>query len=216
MLNTPAGSPASESNSPKRTADKGTFSDGLRTNVLPQVMATGNIHSGTIDGKLNGVMPTQTPTGCRLVSQSTCGARFSRDWPISKLGMPQANSTISMPRCISARASESVLPCSRVTSAASSSKCSCSNCRKRNITRARSTAGVSLHGGNAAAAAATARSTSAAVPNGTRAWTDPVDGLKTSPQRSVVDGSRRPPIQCGTAVDFPGAAAVDDMREPRP
>ena len=42
--------------------------------------------------------------------------------PISRLGMPQANSTISMPRCISARASASVLPCSRVTRAASSSK----------------------------------------------------------------------------------------------
>ena len=55
-------------------ADSGTFSDGFKMNVLPHVMATGNIHSGTIDGKLNGVMPTQTPTGCRLVSQSTLDA----------------------------------------------------------------------------------------------------------------------------------------------
>ena len=38
--------------------------------------------------------------------------------------MPQANSTTSMPRLTSARASASVLPCSRVTSAASSSNCS--------------------------------------------------------------------------------------------
>src|SRR4051812_22778272 len=66
MLNTPGGRPASVSNSPSFIAESGTFSDGFSTNVLPQVIATGNIQSGTIDGKLNGVMPTQTPTGCRL------------------------------------------------------------------------------------------------------------------------------------------------------
>src|SRR4051794_23826279 len=93
MLNTPGGRPLSVNSSPNFIADNGTFSDGLRTNVLPQVIATGNIHSGTIDGKLNGVMPTQTPTGWRLVSQSTLGARFSSAWPINRLGMPQANST---------------------------------------------------------------------------------------------------------------------------
>jgi hypothetical protein len=32
-------------------------------NVLPQAIATGNIHIGTIAGKLNGVIPAQTPTG---------------------------------------------------------------------------------------------------------------------------------------------------------
>ena len=30
-------------------------------------MATGNIHSGTIAGKLKGVIPAHTPTGCRSV-----------------------------------------------------------------------------------------------------------------------------------------------------
>src|SRR5579862_8753872 len=85
MLNTPGGRPASVSSSPSFIADSGTFSDGFRTNVLPQVIATGNIHNGTIDGKLNGVMPTQTPTGWRLVSQSTLGARFSSACPISML-----------------------------------------------------------------------------------------------------------------------------------
>ncbi len=42
--------------------------------VLPQAIATGNIHSGTIAGKLNGVMPAHTPTGWRTVWQSTRGA----------------------------------------------------------------------------------------------------------------------------------------------
>src|SRR4029077_18842412 len=67
MLKTPGGKPDSVNSSPSFIADSGTFSEGFSTNVLPQVIATGNIQSGTIDGKLNGVIPTQTPTGCRLV-----------------------------------------------------------------------------------------------------------------------------------------------------
>ena len=41
----------------------GSRSLGFSTNVLPQAIATGNIHIGTIAGKLNGVMPTHTPSG---------------------------------------------------------------------------------------------------------------------------------------------------------
>ena len=66
MLKTPSGNPDSISSSPSRTADSGTFSEGFRTNVLPQVIAIGNIQSGTIAGKLNGVIPAQTPTGWRI------------------------------------------------------------------------------------------------------------------------------------------------------
>jgi hypothetical protein len=65
-LNTPSGSPASaHSEASSREAD-GSFSEGLRMNVLPQAMAMGNIHIGTMAGKLNGVMPATTPTGCRI------------------------------------------------------------------------------------------------------------------------------------------------------
>ena len=39
----------------------GSFSLGLSTNALPQAMALAHIHSGTIAGKLNGVMPATTP-----------------------------------------------------------------------------------------------------------------------------------------------------------
>ena len=34
--------------------------------VLPQAMARGNIHIGTMAGKLNGVMPATTPRGWRI------------------------------------------------------------------------------------------------------------------------------------------------------
>lgn len=42
----------------------GSISEGLRTYVLPQVVARGNIHSGIMAGKLKGAMPAQTPRGC--------------------------------------------------------------------------------------------------------------------------------------------------------
>ena len=35
-------------------------------NALPHASATGTIHSGTITGKLNGVMPATTPSGWRI------------------------------------------------------------------------------------------------------------------------------------------------------
>ena len=45
---------------------EGSFSDGLSTNVFPQAIAIGYIHMGTMHGKLNGVIPAQTPMGCRI------------------------------------------------------------------------------------------------------------------------------------------------------
>ncbi len=49
----------------KSDAD-GSFSLGLRMNVLPEAIAFAHIHSGTIAGKLNGVMPATTPSGWRI------------------------------------------------------------------------------------------------------------------------------------------------------
>src|ERR1051325_2966129 len=66
MLSTPFGSPAFSSSFAILMLVSGTFSLGLRTNVLPHAMATGYIHNGTIAGKLNGVIPTQTPKGWRI------------------------------------------------------------------------------------------------------------------------------------------------------
>ena len=44
---------------------EGSRSEGFSTKVFPQATATGYIHIGTIAGKLNGVMPAQTPSGWR-------------------------------------------------------------------------------------------------------------------------------------------------------
>jgi hypothetical protein len=54
------------SSSARELAADGSFSLGLSTNVLPHAIAIGNIHIGTIAGKLNGVMPATTPSGWRI------------------------------------------------------------------------------------------------------------------------------------------------------
>ena len=65
-LKTPSGRPASLSSSADQSDADGSFSDGLRTNVLPQAIAGAHIHIGTIAGKLNGVIPATTPSGWRI------------------------------------------------------------------------------------------------------------------------------------------------------
>src|ERR1051326_1978358 len=97
-FSTPGGIPASCASSTMRAAVRGTLSDGLRTKVFPQAMANGNIHNGTIMGKLNGVIPTHTPTGYRVDQLSTEVPTRSTVSPIIRVGAPQANSMHSIPR----------------------------------------------------------------------------------------------------------------------
>ncbi len=165
---------------------------GLSTKVLPAAMATGNIHIGTITGKLNGVTPATTPSGWRSVQLSMPVETWSVKSPLSSCGMPQANSTMSMPRLTSPCASVKTLPCSAVMAWASSSLCWLSSSRKRNITRARRSGGVSAHLGKAAWAAATAASTSAREARATRPVTWPVAGLVTSCSRPLAPAVRWP------------------------
>ena len=145
--------------------------------MFPQAMATGNIHMGTIAGKLNGVMPATTPKGWRREKLSTAVATWSEYSPFIRCGMPQANSTTSMPRATSPLASASVLPCSAESCAASALRSRCSSSRKRNSTCARRAGGVADQPGKALAAAATADFTSSVVASGTRPVTSPVAGL---------------------------------------
>jgi hypothetical protein len=64
-LSTPGGRPASANSSASRTDADGSRSEGLSTNAFPHAIAMGNIHIGTITGKLNGVIPATTPSGWR-------------------------------------------------------------------------------------------------------------------------------------------------------
>ena len=96
-LNTPSGSPASFKSSANLIAHEGSFSDGLSINVFPHAIAIGNIHIGTIAGKLKGVIPATTPNGCLIDQLSTLVPTFSENSPFNKWGIPQANSTTSNP-----------------------------------------------------------------------------------------------------------------------
>ena len=155
----------------------GSRSLGFRMKLLPQAIATGNIHIGTMHGKLNGVMPATTPSGWRSVQLSMPVETWSVKSPFSSCGMPQANSTMSMPRVTSPCASVNTLPCSAVIIAASVSRCWFSSSRNLLSTRARRIGGVSAQAGNAAFAAATAADTSSAEASATWRATAPVAGL---------------------------------------
>ena len=102
-------------------------------NVLPQAMALANIHIGTMAGKLNGVMPATTPSGWRIWYTSIPVLTCSEKPPLSRCGMPVANSRFSRPRATSPSASVRTLPCSRVRCAAISSRCCSTRLRIRNM-----------------------------------------------------------------------------------
>ncbi|MCY1274488.1 hypothetical protein D9M69_229190 [compost metagenome] len=125
---TPFGAPASMNSSASQLGVSGSCSEGLRTKVLPQAMAIGNIHSGIIAGKLNGVIPAHTPRGWIQLAVSMSRATFSTVSPITRLATLAACSTTSMPRQMSPLASAKFLPVSLASSSASSSWCSLSSC----------------------------------------------------------------------------------------
>ena len=146
--------------SARRTLAAGSFSEGLSTKVFPQAMAIGNIQSGTMAGKLKGVMPATTPRGWRTEKASMPVDTSSACSPLSRWGRPQANSITSRPRATSPLASDRTLPCWPVMSAASSSLWRSTRSRNRNRMRLRWASEVSRQPGKAALAEATAASTS--------------------------------------------------------
>ena len=132
-MRTPFGKPASLKSSKTTIEADGSFSEGFRTKVFPQAIATGYIHIGTMAGKLNGVMPAQTPSGWRSEWVSIAGPTWRENSPLRRCGMPQANSTTSMPRWTSPTASAWVLPCSAEIASAMRSVFSSRSCLKRNM-----------------------------------------------------------------------------------
>ena len=175
-LSTPSGKPASWNRSQISIEVEGSRSDGFRMKVLPQAMATGYIHIGTMAGKLNGVMPATTPSGWRSDQLSISGPTLRLYSPFSRCGMPQAKSTTSMPRASSPSASSCVLPCSFEMARAISSACRSSSCLKRNIGLMRLSGGVAPQPAAAFLAAATAAFTSSVVESGNSAVCSPVAG----------------------------------------
>jgi hypothetical protein len=78
------------------TLAEGSRSLGFNMKVFPQASATGNIHSGTIAGKLKGVIPATTPRGWRVDQESTPVPTSSVNSPFSNCGMPAANQPLQI------------------------------------------------------------------------------------------------------------------------
>ncbi len=77
-LSTPLGSPAFSRSSARITAVSGTFSLGLRTNVLPQAMRQREHPEGDHRGEVERALSRRRPRAAGgSVSQSTSRARFS-------------------------------------------------------------------------------------------------------------------------------------------
>jgi hypothetical protein len=148
-------------------------------NALPSVTAMGNIHIGTIAGKLNGVMPATTPSGSRRYSQLTPRDTSSTE-PASEFGKLCAKSTTSRPRNKPARASDRVLPDSIATVFARSSRWASTSWRKRWSSSTRSRSDVRAHPGAARSAPLTTRSTSEASERQIVPITRPSYGLRIS------------------------------------
>ena len=180
------------SSSAIRSGADGSRSEGFKTKVLPQASATGNIHIGTMQGKLNGVIPATTPSGCLSEWLSTLVPTFSVTSPFRRCGMPTANSTTSSPRVTSPSASSWVLPCSAEISSAILSAFSCKRNLNRSRMRARRSGGVLAQAGQAALATATTSPTSSAEASGTRFSATPVAGLNTSANRPDLPGTGAP------------------------
>ena len=202
---TPSGNPASCTSSASSSDADGSFSDGLCTNALPHASALASIHSGTITGKLNGVMPTTTPTGCSTVCTSMPAETSELCEPLRRCGIPHANSTQSRPRATSPRASSSTLPCSAVISAARSSRRVSTSSRSLNIAALRRLSGESRHSAAAAAATFTAASTSATDANDDLAGLHATRGIEhgPAPRCRAVDPASADPVSDGVHVVIP-------------
>ena len=133
-LKTPSGSPASARSSAQSIDGDGSFSDGLSTKVLPQAMAIGYIHIGTMAGKLNGVISPPHPTADSYGGVDT-GRDLLAESPLKEAGDVAGELDDFEPRCTSPSASSMVFPCSAVRSLAMSSRASCHQlAERRNIT----------------------------------------------------------------------------------
>ena len=162
--------------------------------VFPQAIAFAHIQIGTIAGKLNGVMPATTPSGCRISNTSTPVETCSEKPPFSRCGIAVAYSTFSSPRCTSPIASESTLPCCDVRTVATSVLRASSSSRIANMISARLDSDVARQAGSASLAASTAWFSSATSAKSTSCVCSPVAGSYTGPRRPDSPGTCLPPM----------------------
>ena len=182
----------------------GVSSDGFHTTGSPHTSATAVFQDQTAAGKLKALMTPTTPSGCQ-VSISRCPGRSDGIVrPYSCRERPTAKSQMSIISWTSPRASEVILPTSRLISVARSSLCSASSSPSR-LTRApRAGAGTFRHARKALCARSTASSTDVASDHASELRRSPLTGevASTSPA-----GASRSTPQAPRRSGSPGAGA---------
>ena len=128
-------------------------------------MANGIIQSGTMAGKLKGVIPATTPSGSWVMVHVIPGPT-GEESPLNMLGKEVANSTTSFPRRMLPFASGIVFPLSKAINAAISSKLFSIIDFRLNITSALARILRRDHDGNTDCAFLTALSKSAKLDSG--------------------------------------------------
>ena len=160
---------------------------------------SGYIHSGTIDGKLYGVMPTQTPTGCRTASASTSPAMFGSD-----LAHDQARDAAGELDHLDAAVDLGPGLGERLAMLAGDERGELLEVFLQQRAEAEHHAGPlddRRLGSRPGARQRRLRRLRRFPPpsqNGTRAITWPVDGLKTSPKRLALSSTHLPPRRMGS------------------
>jgi hypothetical protein len=86
--------------------------------VLPQTIAIGHIHSGTMTGKLNGVMPAVTPSGWNSLQLSIAGPDVAAVLALEQFGRIAGVLDVLDAALQLAERVVSTLPCSAVISRA--------------------------------------------------------------------------------------------------
>ncbi len=142
--------------------EPGTRSAGLNTTQLPCASAGATFQAGMADGKFQGAMMPTTPSGSRVISTSTPGRTEEINSPERRSTSPAKNLNTLPARTTSPTPSARVLPSSRDSSWPSSSLRAMISRPAFSRMSARACVLNEDHAGNAARAAAIARSVWAA------------------------------------------------------
>src|SRR6478736_879768 len=183
--NAPGGRPASTKHCASLSAVNGVDRAGFNTTALPAASAGAILCSTVSAGKLNGLIATMIPHGCRSVKPI-----FSKPVPVfassgnvepyNWLPSKAANRINAPDRPASPRASLIGLPDSALSVCAISSTRSSTKSAARNNTANRSNAGVSRCTPAATTAPSMAAAASSTPPTGTEPTTCPSNGDRTS------------------------------------
>ena len=178
-LKTPAGIPASRARTARARAENGVWAAGFITTGQPAASAGAALRVIMAEGKFQGVIAAQTPTGCLITRIRFPGCPMGMVSPYTRLASSANHSTKPAPYKTSPRDSANGFPCSVVMIKARSSWCLIMRSCQFRIIQDRCRAVIFRQAGQAASAASMAQAVSARPREGTVPTSSPVAGLYT-------------------------------------